>query len=234
MLSLCYQRRKRPSMDSTFPLVPIANFGACLLIFLSTSKNMFQSWNVGACSFAIWIAIMGFHIGLDSIIWSNSTANISPVWCDISEYSISFKECLVLITRRDQRPILKMVRMQLSLPHRSWSSEDYISWFAGATILHLRETWVNYSVCHEIFIAKYVQRIELLFDLFLCIGLPVIQMILSESIKVDWYHRLWHILKPILCKRTVWRYSRSSVALTNAVPSDWWFYWTTLCNWYSH
>ena len=43
----------------------------------------------------------------------------------------------------------------------------------------------NYSVCHEIFIAKYVQRIELLFDLFLCIGLPVIQIILCESIKID-------------------------------------------------
>ena len=101
MLKLCYQRRKRPSMDPTFPLVPIANFGACLLIFLSMSKNMFQSWNVGACSFAIWIAIMSFHIGLNSIIWSNSTANISPVWCDISEYSISFKECLFKVTHRN-------------------------------------------------------------------------------------------------------------------------------------
>ena len=109
MLSLCYQRPKRPSMNSTFPLVAIANFGACLLIFLSMSKNMFQSWNVGACSFAIWIAIMSFHIGLNSIIWSNSTANISPVWCDISEYSISFKQCLFLITRRNEQHILKLV-----------------------------------------------------------------------------------------------------------------------------
>ena len=119
MLSLCYQRIKRPSMDSTFPLVAIANFGSCLLIFLSMSKNMFQSWNVGACSFAVWTAIVSFYTGLDSIIWSNSTANISPVWCDISEYSISFKECLVLMTRRDQRHILKLVLMQLSLLHRS-------------------------------------------------------------------------------------------------------------------
>ena len=233
MLSLCYQRPKRPSMDSTFPLVAIANFGSCFLIILSMSKNMFQSWNVGACSFAVWTAIVSFHTGLDSISWSNITANISPVWCDISEYSISLKECFFLTTNRIQQHILTLVLMQLSLLHRSWSSEDYLSWFAGATILHLREMWVNYSVCHEIFIAKYVQRIELLFDLFLGLGLPVIQMILCESIKVDWYHRLWQIFKTILCKRTGLRYSKSSVALMRSDPSDWRFYWTTLCNWYS-
>ena len=106
MLPLCYQRFKQPNMDPTFPLVPIANFGACLLIFLSTSKNMFQSWNVGAYSFAVWIAIVSFYTGLNSIIWSNSIVNKAPIWCDISEYSISFKECLVLITRRNQQHVL--------------------------------------------------------------------------------------------------------------------------------
>ena len=119
MLSLCYHRSKRPSMDSTFPLVPIANFGACLLIFLSMSKNMFQSWNVGACSFAVWTAIVSFYTALNSIIWSNSIANIAPVWCDISEDSISFKQCLFLIVNRNQQHILTWVLVQLSLLHRS-------------------------------------------------------------------------------------------------------------------
>ena len=143
MLSLCYQRLKQLSMDPTFPLVAIANFGACLLILLSMSKNMFQSWNVGACSFAVWTAIVSFYTALNSIIWSNSIANIAPVWCDISEDSISFKQCLFQVTHRNKQHILKLVLRQLSLPHRLWSSEDYLSWFAGATILHLRETWVN-------------------------------------------------------------------------------------------
>ena len=143
MLPLCYQRFKQPNMDPTFPLVPIANFGACLLIFLSMSKNMFQSWNVGACSFAVWTAIVSFYTALNSIIWSNSIANIAPVWRDISEDSISFKQCLFLIVNRNQQHILTWVLVQLSLLHRSWSSEDYLSWFAGATILHLRETWVS-------------------------------------------------------------------------------------------
>ena len=119
MLSLCYQRSKRPSMDSTFPLVAIANFGSCLLIFLSMSKNMFQSWNVGACSFAVWTAIVSFYTGLNSIVWSNSIVNKAPIWCDISEYSISFKECLFQVTYRNQQHILTLVQRQLSLPHRS-------------------------------------------------------------------------------------------------------------------
>ena len=53
------------------------------------------------------------------------------------------RRMLVSNNRRNQRHILKLVLRQLSLPHRSWSSEDYPSWCAGATTLHLSETWVN-------------------------------------------------------------------------------------------
>ena len=60
---------------------------------------MFQSWNVGACSFAVWIAVVSFYAGLHSIIWSNSIVNKAPIWCDISEYSVSFSGWLVPITR---------------------------------------------------------------------------------------------------------------------------------------
>ena len=72
-------------MDPTFPLVPIANLAACLLVLLSMSKNMFQFWNIGACSFAIWIAVESFTTSINSILWYNSVENIAPVWCDISE-----------------------------------------------------------------------------------------------------------------------------------------------------
>ena len=72
------------NMDPTFPLVPIANFIACLLVLSSLSKSMFQSWNVGACSFAIWIALESLIRAINSIIWARSVENRAPVWCDIS------------------------------------------------------------------------------------------------------------------------------------------------------
>lgn len=74
-------------MDPTYPLVPIANFLACILVLASMSKGMFQSWNVGACSFAIWVTTISFTTAVDSIIWADNVDNLAPVWCDISESS---------------------------------------------------------------------------------------------------------------------------------------------------
>lgn len=72
-------------MDSTFPLVPIANFLACLLVVASVSRNMFQSWNIGVCSFAIWVVGESLIIGVNSIVWVDNVENVAPVWCDISK-----------------------------------------------------------------------------------------------------------------------------------------------------
>ena len=92
------RRRKEPKMDPTFPLVPIANFVACLLILLSVSKSMFQAWNVGACSFAFWTALSGFGIAVNSIIWSDNAENKAPIWCDISEHSFSLHRKRLMLT----------------------------------------------------------------------------------------------------------------------------------------
>ena len=74
-----------PNMDPSLLLVPIANLTACLLVLLSMSKNMFQSWNIGACSFAIWVAVESATTAIRAIIWSNNVENMAPLWCDISE-----------------------------------------------------------------------------------------------------------------------------------------------------
>ena len=78
-----------PGMDSTFPLVPIANFLACSLVLLSLSRGMFQSWNIGQCSLATWVTLAALKVAINSLIWSDNVKNVAPVWCDISMY-ISF------------------------------------------------------------------------------------------------------------------------------------------------
>lgn len=72
-------------MDPTFPLVPIANFLACLLIILSLSKSMFQSWNIGVLSYAFWTAVPSFTIAVNTIVWSDNVKDVAPVWCDIGQ-----------------------------------------------------------------------------------------------------------------------------------------------------
>ena len=80
----------KSDMDPTFPLVPIANFIGCILVLISLSKGMFQTWNVGACSFAFWTFVLNLEIGVNSIVWSNNTNNVAPVWCDISSCPFIF------------------------------------------------------------------------------------------------------------------------------------------------
>jgi len=71
------------TQDPTYPLVPIVNFFACILVLASISNNIFHSWNVGVCSFATWVVVMAFTKAVDSIIWADNVENVAPVWCDI-------------------------------------------------------------------------------------------------------------------------------------------------------
>lgn len=82
------------AQDPTFPLVPIANFLACIIVLLSLSKSMFQSWNVGVCSFAIWMVATSLIKAVDSIIWAGNVENVAPVWCNISEQPLSIPQDL--------------------------------------------------------------------------------------------------------------------------------------------
>ena len=81
-------------MDPTYPLVPVANFLACILVLLSLSKNILRPVNVGVCSFAVWIAMQGLIAAINSIIWSNNVEVVAVVWCDISERSEVLCLCL--------------------------------------------------------------------------------------------------------------------------------------------
>ena len=72
-------------MDPTFPLVPIANFAACVLVLCSMSRRMFQSWNIGACSIGLWVAAESFIRAINGIVWSDNVDNVAPYWCDIGQ-----------------------------------------------------------------------------------------------------------------------------------------------------
>ena len=75
------------NMDPTFPLVPIMNFLAALLVCLPTLSSAIHSgsWNVAVLSFAFWTTLSCIIMGINSIIWSDNVRDVAPVWCDISK-----------------------------------------------------------------------------------------------------------------------------------------------------
>lgn len=73
-------------MDTAYPLVPIANLIACILILLSLLTGFTRrSWNVGVMSFALWIVVTSLTTSVDAFLWSNNSTIKLVAWCDISE-----------------------------------------------------------------------------------------------------------------------------------------------------
>lgn len=74
-------------MDPTYPLVPFANFIACVLVVLPVFHMLKRSWNTGVIAFAFWIFLLSLQTAVNTIVWSDDAKDISPVWCDISKHS---------------------------------------------------------------------------------------------------------------------------------------------------
>lgn len=71
-------------MVYAYPLAPIANFLATVLVIVPLSRDVFRSWNVGVVMYAIWVSILSFTNAVNAVVWSDNTNDVAPVWCDIS------------------------------------------------------------------------------------------------------------------------------------------------------
>lgn len=81
-------------MDSTYPLVPIANFIACALILIPLIHVATRSWNTGVCVFAFWTFLQSLSTAVNTIVWSDYVKDRAPVWCDICEPQAN-SQCIV-------------------------------------------------------------------------------------------------------------------------------------------
>lgn len=171
-------------MDPTYPLVPIANFLACILVLSSMSKSMIQSWNVGACSFAIWVIIMALTVAVNAIIWADNVNNVAPVWCDIGKWKSKYYSEIQGADRSKPE----------SYTSPSWitgccpclfigNCSEALHYFASMR-LFVNETSLWYYIEHTNSHSYHAQRFDFLFDLSLCMGLPVVLMALCEFIRI--------------------------------------------------
>ena len=73
-------------MDPTFPLVPVANLLAFLLVLIPLITTVHKQWNTGVCMYAIWVGTMALIRGINTIVWADNARIVAPVWCDISTF----------------------------------------------------------------------------------------------------------------------------------------------------
>ncbi|KAF8553273.1 STE3-domain-containing protein [Imleria badia] len=71
------------NVDPTYPLFSVFSFLSFILILIPFPFHI-QAWNVGTCSYIIWVSVACLLEFIDSVVWRNNTLNLAPVWCDIS------------------------------------------------------------------------------------------------------------------------------------------------------
>ncbi|KAI0310628.1 GPCR fungal pheromone mating factor [Amylostereum chailletii] len=93
-------------MDPTFPLVPIANLLASILVIISLiSSAVRKTVNVGAALLGAWLVVSTLITGVEAIVWRNDAENRAPGWCDFSSHiiagsTVAIPACSLIIARR--------------------------------------------------------------------------------------------------------------------------------------
>ncbi|VDB94034.1 unnamed protein product [Peniophora sp. CBMAI 1063] len=91
---------------SAYPLVPVANSLAALLIILTlVSNGVHSGHNRCVVMFQGWVLTGVLLVFLQSVIWSHTDKNVAPVFCDISTrlqigINAGIPACILLIMRR--------------------------------------------------------------------------------------------------------------------------------------
>ncbi|KAI0314141.1 GPCR fungal pheromone mating factor [Amylostereum chailletii] len=70
-------------MDRTYPLVPVLNFAAVVVVmipFLIAPRKLCRPHMV---AFAAWVIVFSGSQGVGAIVWYNNADNVAPVWCNI-------------------------------------------------------------------------------------------------------------------------------------------------------
>ena len=74
------------AVDPTYPLYPIANFLASVMLLLVLLTSFVrQSWNLGVAFLCFWLFFECLTDGVNAIIWSDNADVKLYIYCDIGQ-----------------------------------------------------------------------------------------------------------------------------------------------------
>lgn len=71
-------------MTAPYPLLPVLDILSGFAVLLVLPWKL-HSWNVGICSYIIWLSSLCFFTGINAIIWKDNVDDVAPVWCEVCE-----------------------------------------------------------------------------------------------------------------------------------------------------
>lgn len=76
--------------------LPVGAFVAAGLVLVPLPWH-WRACNVATVSIIIWLFVSNIVYGINSIIWAGNIADSVPVWCDISEFDLTYlRYCFLL------------------------------------------------------------------------------------------------------------------------------------------
>lgn len=73
-----------------YPITPIGCFLGLVLALLPLPLY-FQSFNTGICMLSFWTALSNLTNLVNTIIWHDNVTNSVALWCDISAFSLTYR-----------------------------------------------------------------------------------------------------------------------------------------------
>ena len=133
----------------------------------------YSAWNIDTHLFLAWVGPECLILGINSIIWNHNTVNWAPVWCDISQFFfICFKQWRF-------SPLLgHVIAARFNIG---------ISIAVPAAILCINRRLYMLVSPISIIPSKADKNRELIIDLAIGIGLPIIVMVLCLSSYLSLY-----------------------------------------------
>jgi pheromone a factor receptor len=132
----------------------------------------YSAWNVGTHLFLAWVGLLCLFLGINSIIWNHNTVNWAPVWCDISQSSFFFA------LSNDFTGVYHVTATRFGVG---------VSIAVPATVLCINRRLYLLASPTTIIPSKADKNREVIIDLAIGIGLPIIVVVLCLSSNLSLY-----------------------------------------------
>lgn len=164
-------------MDPTYPLVPIANFLASILVVVPLFHMITRSWNTGVYVFALWLFLQNINFASGTIAWSSDANDRSPIWCDICKSSFIARAAVLLgkLKKLNKASHLQVLA-DSGIPACSFviTRRLYkITRLQGVTISRKQVNLLTRCPSWNWAYWNSQRRIELLLELAICVGIPI-------------------------------------------------------------
>ncbi|VDB89234.1 unnamed protein product [Peniophora sp. CBMAI 1063] len=208
-------------LDPTFPLAPISNIVASILVLLTLVTSSYRGpYDRGIVMLKGWVMIGLFKMSIQTIVWRNSYEIILPVFCDISSHleiglAVGLPACSLVMTRR-----LWIILDGEVSPHKSvlhgTAFVDYFLGF-GVPIMHMTLYYVVQTGRFQVFesygcgACPYRSGVTILLLTIWPLILPMVSISLYCWRIALCLYRYWHVIHRTESGRRDWdrvRYTR--------------------------